>query len=36
MIRGGYAGPSFSQASCTGNLSLLACSAYLYGIVEGD
>jgi hypothetical protein len=31
MIRGSNAGPSFSQAGCTGNLSLPACSAYLYG-----
>jgi hypothetical protein len=31
MIRGSNAGPSFSQAGCTRNLSLPACSAYLYG-----
>ena len=34
MIRGGHAEPSFSPAGCTGNLSLPACSAYLYGFVR--
>ena len=30
MIRGGYAGPSFSPAGCTGNLPLPAFWAYLW------
>jgi hypothetical protein len=29
MIRGGHAGPSYSPAGCTGNLSLPAFWAYL-------